>query len=175
MNEGTVLLLAGILLLLAIVTTKFSVRLNVPTLILFVFVGILAGTDVSGLIDFADFEQARLFGTIALVIILFDGGLNTKWRHFKTVLPAALSLATVGVLVTTGLIAGVAHYLLDFSWPMALLIGALIGSTDAAAVFSLLNGRPIDQKVKHTLEAESGTNDPMAVFLTILVAEDNFV
>lgn len=171
MNEGTVLLLAGVLLLLAIVTTKFSVRLNVPTLILFVFVGILAGTDVSGLIDFADFEQARLFGTIALVIILFDGGLNTKWRDFKTVLPAALSLATVGVLVTTGLIAGVAHYLLDFSWPIALLIGALIGSTDAAAVFSLLNGRPIDQKVKHTLEAESGTNDPMAVFLTILFTE----
>ncbi|AFS70608.1 potassium/proton antiporter [Exiguobacterium antarcticum] len=171
MNEGTVLLLAGILLLFAIVTTKFSVRLNVPTLILFVFIGMLAGTDVTGLIDFADFEQARLFGTIALVIILFDGGLNTKWPNFKTVLPAALSLATVGVLVTTGIIALVAHYLLDFSWPFALLIGALIGSTDAAAVFSLLNGRPIDQKVKHTLEAESGTNDPMAVFLTILFTE----
>ncbi|MDI3235453.1 potassium/proton antiporter [Exiguobacterium antarcticum] len=171
MNEGTVLLLAGILLLFAIVTTKFSVRLNVPTLILFVFIGMLAGTDVTGLIDFADFEQARLFGTIALVIILFDGGLNTKWPNFKTVLPAALSLATVGVLVTTGIIALVANYLLDFSWPFALLIGALIGSTDAAAVFSLLNGRPIDQKVKHTLEAESGTNDPMAVFLTILFTE----
>ena len=122
-NEGTVLLLAGTLLLFAIVTTKFSVRLNVPTLILFVFIGMLAGTDVTGLIDFADFEQARLFGTIALVIILFDGGLNTKWPNFKTVLPAALSLATVGVLVTTGIIALVAHYLLDFSWPFDLLIG----------------------------------------------------
>ncbi|WP_393965110.1 potassium/proton antiporter [Exiguobacterium sp. S22-S28] len=171
MNEATVLLLAGILLLLAIITTKFAVRLNVPTLILFVFVGILAGTDVTGWIDFADFEQARLFGTIALVIILFDGGLNTRWKNFKPVLPAALSLATTGVLVTTGLIAVVAHYLLDFSWPIALLIGALVGSTDAAAVFSLLNGQSIDQKVKHTLEAESGTNDPMAVFLTILFTE----
>ncbi|ASI35503.1 MULTISPECIES: potassium/proton antiporter [unclassified Exiguobacterium] len=171
MHEGTVLLLAGILLLLAIITTKFSFRLNVPTLILFVFVGILAGTDVAGWIAFSDFEQARLFGTIALVIILFDGGLNTKWGDFRQVLPAALSLATVGVVITTGLIALVAHFILDFSWPMALLVGALVGSTDAAAVFSLLSGRPVDEKVKHTLEAESGTNDPMAVFLTILFTE----
>ncbi|HAB32723.1 MAG TPA: potassium/proton antiporter, partial [Exiguobacterium sp.] len=168
MEEGTILFVAGTLLLIAIITTKFAVRLNVPTLILFVVVGIVAGSDVSGIINFGDFEQARLYGTMALVLILFDGGLHTKWTHFRKILPAALSLATIGVLATTGIIAFVAHYLLDFSWPVALLIGALVGSTDAAAVFSLLSGRPVDAKVKHTLEAESGTNDPMAVFLTIL-------
>ncbi|WP_312452638.1 potassium/proton antiporter [Exiguobacterium sp.] len=168
MEEGTILFIAGTLLLIAIITTKFAVRLNVPTLILFVVVGIIAGSDVSGIINFGDFEQARLYGTMALVLILFDGGLHTKWTHFRKILPAALSLATIGVLATTGIIAFVAHYLLDFSWSVALLIGALVGSTDAAAVFSLLSGRPVDAKVKHTLEAESGTNDPMAVFLTIL-------
>lgn len=168
MEESTMLFLAGALLLVAIVTTKFAVRLNMPTLILFVIIGIVAGSDVTGWIDFADFEQARLFGTMALVLILFDGGLHTQWSHFRPILPAALSLATIGVLATTAIIALVTHILLDFTWPVALLIGALVGSTDAAAVFSLLSGRPVDRKVKHTLEAESGTNDPMAVFLTIL-------
>lgn len=162
-----IVFILSILLIVGVLTAKFSSRLGVPSLVLFILVGM-------GLNRFFYFDNVKLttlVGTIALVIILFDGGINTKWKDMKKVIVPAGSLATVGVLLTTVIMGAFAKYILGFSWLEGLLVGAIVGSTDAAAVFAALGERNIRFKLKTTLEAESASNDPMAIFLTVSLIE----
>lgn len=165
------IMLFSFLLLLGVMTAKFSTRVGVPALVLFMFLGMILGSDVLGLIYFDNANVAQLIGVLALVIILFEGGLQTEWKSVKKVAGPSLSLATLGVLLTTSLVAVGAKLLLDINWLEAFLIGSIVGSTDASAVFSVLSGKNIKERLTSTLEAESGTNDPMAVFLTLSVIQ----
>ncbi|WP_110113505.1 potassium/proton antiporter [Bacillus sp. CGMCC 1.16541] len=165
------ILLSAILLISGVITTKFSARLGVPALVLFIVVGMVMGSDVLGIIHFDNASIAQTIGVFALVIILFEGGLQTKWSTLRPVIPPALSLATVGVLLTSGIVAVAAKYILGIGWLEAVLFGAIVGSTDAAAVFAVLKGQNVKPRIGATLEAESGSNDPMAVFLTIAMIE----
>jgi cell volume regulation protein A len=162
-----VILLCSILLILGVITTKFSTRLGVPALILFMLVGMIMGSDVLGIIYFDNANIAQLIGVLALIIILFEGGLQTKWQTVRKVAAPSLTLATVGVLLTTSIVAIGVKVIVGIDWVEAFLVGAIVGSTDAAAVFSILSGQNVKEKLSSTLEAESGTNDPMAVFLTL--------
>ncbi|MBM7707473.1 cell volume regulation protein A [Chryseomicrobium aureum] len=153
----------SILLIVGVATTKFSSRLGLPSLVLFIGVGMIA----SQYIYFDNAKITQLVGILALIVILFEGGMQTKWRTMRTVLPAATSLATIGVLLTTVGIGVVAKFVLGLSWLEGMLFGAIVGSTDAAAVFAVLGNKNIKPNITSTLEVESGTNDPMAVFLTI--------
>jgi potassium/hydrogen antiporter len=166
------LVLFGALLVAAsIVASAVSARLGAPLLLVFLVLGMLAGEDGPGGYRFDDIYTAQLVGSIALAIIIFDGGLRTRREVFRVALWPAISLATLGVLLTTLTVGLFAAWLLGLSWMQGLLIGAIIGSTDAAAVFSLLHtaGTEIKQRVAATLEIESGSNDPMAIFLTTLL------
>jgi cell volume regulation protein A len=169
---ATALLLAtlGLLLLLSIAFSRATARVPVPLAFVFVVVGILAGSEGIGGIVFEDYGAAFRLGTVALALILFDGGLNTTFRHVRKVLAPAGLLATVGVVLTAGAVAAAARAL-GFPWEYALLLGAVVSSTDAAAVFGVLKGSGIRlrARVSHTLEVESGINDPMAVILTMLL------
>jgi potassium/hydrogen antiporter len=171
---ATALLLAtlGLLLLLSIAFSRATARVPVPLAFVFVLVGILAGSEGIGGIAFTDYGAAFRLGTMALALILFDGGLNTPMSAVRKAGAAAGVLATVGVVATAALMAVVAHAL-AFPWPYALLLGAVVSSTDAAAVFGVLKGSGIRLKhrVGRTLELESGLNDPMAVILTMLLTE----
>ena len=171
---ATALLLAtlGLLLLLSIAFSRATARVPVPLAFVFVMVGILAGSEGIGRIAFADYGTAYRLGTMALALILFDGGLNTPFSAVKKGASAAGVLATLGVVATAALVAVVAHAL-TFPWPYALLLGAVVSSTDAAAVFGVLKGSGIRlrHRVGRTLELESGLNDPMAVILTMLLTE----
>ncbi|GAE33310.1 potassium/proton antiporter [Halalkalibacter akibai] len=166
-NTDYIILMAALLLIAGVVTAKFSTRLGVPALVLFMLVGMLAGSDGIGFIYFDNAKYAQLIGILALVIILFEGGLQTKWSTVKPVTIPALSLATFGVLITSAVVATAAKFILDVTWLEAFLFGAIVGSTDAAAVFAGLKNVNLKERLGATLEAESGTNDPMAVFLTI--------
>ncbi len=163
------LLAAAGLLLLSVLASKFSDRFGIPLLLIFMVIGMLAGSDGPGGIYFDDPVIAQYVGVIALAIILFSGGLDTTWKNIRPVLREGISLATLGVLVTALVVSVFAHWVLDFSWLTSFLLGAIVSSTDAAAVFSILRARGITlkQRVRSILELESGSNDPMAVFLTI--------
>jgi potassium/hydrogen antiporter len=164
---GGLLFLISVMLIIGVLATKFSSRLGLPALILFLVGGIL----LNQIIYFEDVQLTQFIGTLALIIILFDGGTQTKWGKIRPVLGPASSLATLGVFITT-LITGVAAmYILDFSLLEGLLLGAIVGSTDAAAVFSVLGNKNFNKRLTATLEAESGSNDPMAVFLTVTLIE----
>lgn len=163
------LLVAGVLLLCSVLSSKASARLGIPALVLFLGIGMLAGSEGFGGIYFDDAYFAKNLGIIALVFILFAGGLDTQWRHLKPVLVPGLALATVGVAVTAALTAAFAFHCLSFTWNEALILGAVVASTDAAAVFGILRAQALRLRGHLTplLELESGSNDPMAVFLTI--------
>ncbi len=163
------ILIGAVLVLLSVLASTIAERTGAPLLFVFLGIGMLAGEDGPGQIPFGDFQAAYLVGTMALAVILFDGGLRTRYETFRVGLWPAVSLASVGVVLTTLIVGYGASYLLGLGLMEGLLIGAIIGSTDAAAVFSLLHaaGMRLKQRVGATLEIESGCNDPMAVFLTL--------
>lgn len=162
-------LAAGLLLIAGVLASKTSARFGVPSLLLFLGVGMLAGSDGVGGIEFDDFELTRSFGIVALAFILYSGGLSTQFRAIRPVLREGIALATVGVVITAALLGWTASTLLDLPLEQGLLLGAIIASTDAAAVFSILRSRGvrIPDRLSSTLELESGSNDPAAVFLTV--------
>lgn len=163
------ILLGGVLLIVGIVSSKFSARLGLPVLVLFLAVGMLAGEDGFGRIEFDNFVTAHAIGTVALAIILFDGGLQTRTAALRLAWRPAAVLATFGVLVTAGVTGLAAWWLLDTSLLVGLLLGSIVASTDAAAVFSVLRSQGVQLRARlaATLEIESGSNDPMAIFLTL--------
>jgi potassium/hydrogen antiporter len=163
-------LLAGAsLVFISVLAGVLSARIGFSFLLVFLLVGSLAGEDGPGGFAFDDFRLSFWVGNVALAVILLDGGLRTHINTFRTGLRPSLLLATLGVMLCTAITGAAAHWLLDLSWPLALLVGAIVGSTDAAAVFSLLksSGVRLNERVAATLEIESGMNDPMAVYLTL--------
>ena len=158
----------SLLLLLGILASKLSSRLGIPAMVLFLAVGMLAGSEGPGGIHFDDPHLVQSLGVLALAYILFAGGLDTNWRLVSPVIRDGLALSTVGVGTTALLVGWFVHAVLDFSWLEGLLLGAIVSSTDAAAVFAVLRSRNVklQGELKPLLELESGSNDPMAVFLT---------
>ncbi|MCU0926263.1 MAG: potassium/proton antiporter [Hydrogenophaga sp.] len=163
------LLVAAALVFISVLAGVVSARAGFSFLLVFLLAGVLAGEDGPGGLVFDDFRLSFWVGNVALAVILLDGGLRTEFNTFRTGLKPSLLLATVGVLVCAGITGVAARWLLDLPWPLALLVGAIVGSTDAAAVFSLLksSGVKLNERVAATLEIESGMNDPMAVYLTL--------
>lgn len=157
------------LLFISIIASKTSFRFGIPALILFLIVGMLAGSDGPGGIYFNDPKVAQFLGTVALIFILFSGGMETKIESIRPVLKDGISLATLGVLLTAILVGLFSMLILHFNVYEGLLLGAIVSSTDAAAVFSILRSRNLGLKgnLRPLLEFESGSNDPMAYFLTI--------
>lgn len=164
-----ILLWASALLLAAVVASKASGRLGIPSLLLFLAIGMLAGEEGPGGIPFDDARLSQSLGVVALAFILFAGGLETELRVVRERIWQALSLSTVGVLLTAALVGAFSHWLLSISWLEGMLLGSIVSSTDAAAVFSVLRSRGTGLKggIRPLLELESGSNDPMAVFLTV--------
>ena len=167
------LLLAGLLLFVSVLGSTVSTRLGLPLLLLFLVVGMLAGEDGPGGIMFSDFTTATLVGQLALAVILLDGGLRTRTETFRVALRPAAVLATWGVVATAVPLGLFATWLLDVDWRLGMLLAAIVGSTDAAAVFALLrnSGVRLNQRVKATLEIESGANDPMAILMVTMLVE----
>lgn len=168
-----IILMSAMLIIFGILSSKVSARVGLPVLVLFLIVGMLAGEDGPGGIEFDNAQIAHALGSLALAIILFDGGLQTPITSIKQVWKPASVLATLGVLITSAITGAAAAYILNAPLFYGLLIGAIVGSTDAAAVFSLLRnaGIYINPRLKSTLEVESATNDPMAIFLTVGLLE----
>ena len=168
-----VILLGALLVLTGILSSLVAMRFGAPLLFVFLLVGMLAGESGPGGIRFDDVRSTYIVGSIALALILFDGGLRTRFATFRNVLGPAVTLATVGVVLTALLTAPVAKLMLGMNWIEAMLVGAVVASTDAAAVFFLLHARGLRlrPRVAATLEVESGSNDPFAVFLTIVLVQ----
>jgi cell volume regulation protein A len=167
------MLFGGALFIISILASTLSPRMGMPILLVFLIIGMLAGEDGFLGLQFQNVKAAYFMGTLALAVILFDGGLRTEIHLFRVGLRPALSLATIGVVITVGICGALAAWILGLSWVHGLLLGAIVGSTDAAAVFSVLTmqGLALKSRVGATLEIESGLNDPMAVFLTIMLVE----
>lgn len=168
-----VLLIGATVMFAGILFAAFSSRFGIPFLLIFLVVGMLAGEDGPGGIHFDDHRLSFLVANLSLAVILLDGGLRTKLTSFKSALRPSLALATIGVVATAVMVGFFAAWVLDLDWRLGLLLGAIVGSTDAAAVFALLraSGTTLNDRVATTLEVESGINDPMAVFLTVTMIE----
>src|SRR6478735_6437578 len=167
------ILLGAVLVMAGILSSLLALRFGAPLLLMFLFIGMLAGDSGPGQVRFDDVRTTYLVGSVALALILFDGGLKTRLQSIRAVLAPSMVLATIGVLLTALITAPVARYVLDLNWTEALLLGAVVASTDAAAVFLLVHtqGLRLRPRVGATLEAESGTNDPFAIFLTLMLVE----
>ena len=167
------ILLGAALVMAGILSSLLALRFGAPLLLVFLFIGMLAGDSGPGQLRFDDVRTTYLVGSVALALILFDGGLRTRFQSIRAVLAPSMALATIGVLLTALVTAPVAKYVLDLNWTEALLVGAVVASTDAAAVFLLVHaqGLRLRPRVGATLEVESGTNDPFAVFLTLMLVE----
>src|SRR5438270_3364338 len=167
------ILLGAVLVLAGILSSLLALRFGAPLLLVFLAIGMLAGDSGPGQLQFDDVRTTYLVGSVALALILFDGGLRTRFASIRTVLAPSVMLATVGVLLTALITAPFAKYALDLNWSESLLVGAVVASPDAAAVFLLVHtqGLRLRPRVGATLEAESGTNDPFAIFLTLMLVE----
>ncbi|MFE1800924.1 MULTISPECIES: potassium/proton antiporter [unclassified Streptomyces] len=161
------LLICSLVLLVAVAAVRISSRSGLPSLLVYLGIGVAMGQDGIGDVHFDSAELTQVIGYAALVVILAEGGLGTKWKEIKPGLPAASSLAIVGVSVSVGVTATAAHYLIGLEWRQALIIGAVVSSTDAAAVFSVLRKVPLPSRVTGILEAESGFNDAPVVILVV--------
>lgn len=165
----SILLACSVLLILSVLASRISSSFGVPSLLLFLGIGMLAGSEGPGGIAFENYPIAFAIGSVCLALIIFDGGMRTSWKSVRPVLPLGVSLSVVGTVVT-GLSTGAfAHYFLKLSWLEGLLLGAIVSSTDAAAVFSVLRARSLALKgnLKQVLEFEAGSNDPVAIFMAI--------
>lgn len=165
----SILLVSSLLLIFSVLSSRISSKFGVPALLLFLGIGMLAGSEGPGQIDFDNYPLSFAIGSVCLAIIIFDGGLQTSWKSVRPVLPLGISLSFLGTVVTgisTGLFA---HYALNLSLIEGLLLGAIVSSTDAAAVFNILGAKSLALKgsLKQTLEFEAGSNDPVAIFLTV--------
>ncbi|MFF7213263.1 potassium/proton antiporter [Streptomyces sp. NPDC008238] len=168
LNE--LLLVCALVLLIAVVAVRLSSRSGLPSLLLYLGIGVAIGQDGLG-VAFDNAELTQVLGYAALVVILAEGGLGTQWREIKPAVPAAAVLATLGIAVSVGITAAAGHYLVGLDWRQALLIGAVVSSTDAAAVFSVLRRVPLPSRVTGVLEAESGFNDAPVVILVVAFSE----
>ena len=165
----TILLWVAVLIFVSAVSSKLSDRFAIPTLLLFLVIGMLAGSEGIGGLHFDNAQLAKSIGVIALIFIIFSGGLDTNWKDTRAVAWPGVALSTLGVLLTAVITGLCAVYILKFSFLEGMLLGSIVSSTDAAAVFSILRSKRISlkQPLKPLLEFESGSNDPMAVFLTV--------
>lgn len=161
------ILLVGGILAASVAMAFISSRAHLPVLVAFLGLGMVLGSDGIGGIDYSDAHLTRQVGIVGLGLILYEGGLQTSWRRLREVAVPAALLSTVGVLVTAGITGLAARWIFDLKWLEALLLGAVVASTDAAAVFATLRSTHIGRRVARTLEAESGVNDPMAIALTV--------
>jgi cell volume regulation protein A len=167
MEIGLAMLAVGGVLAASVAVALGAAKSGLPALVAFLGLGMLLGSDGPGGIAFDDAQLARQVGVTSLVAILYEGGLSTSWRRLRAVAAPALLLSTVGVFVTAGIAGAAAHGLFDLSWTMSLLLGAVVASTDAAAVFAVLRTTRLRRGLARTLEAESGANDPVAIALTL--------
>lgn len=163
------ILIFGLLIVAGTFLSKISTRIGLPVLLVFLGVGMLAGSDVLGLIVFSDYQAASDFANIALIFILFDSGFNTKKSNLKKYSGPSLTLATAGIIITALCLGVLIHFLLRLDWLLSLLIGSIISSTDAAAVMTIMREKPVKAHVSSTLEIESAANDPMAILLTVFM------
>lgn len=168
-SAGNILLIGSLLLLVSVMAGRTLRRLGVPTLIFFLIIGILAGSEGIGGIHFDNASFAQFIGIFALIFILFSGGLDTNWESIKPVLWKGIALSTIGVVLTAFAVGVFVHFVFGFTLAEGMLLGSVISATDAAAVFSILRSKGIGLKgyLRPLLELESGSNDPMAYFLTI--------
>ncbi|MEX0769658.1 MAG: potassium/proton antiporter [Balneolaceae bacterium] len=169
MTISIILLTSATLILISVYSSKLSMRYGIPALLIFLAVGMIFGSDGLNVVHFADYELAQSLGIIALIYILFSGGLDTKWDKIRPIVVPGILLSTIGVLVSSLIVGYFASLILRVSLLEGILLGAIISSTDAAAVFSVLRSKSIGFKhqLRELMEFESGTNDPMAIFLTI--------
>ena len=166
---SNIVLGVSLVILLCVVSEKFSYKIGIPALIFFMFIGMLAGSDGVLKIKYENFSQAEMICSIGLIFIMFDGGFNTNWKHAKPYVVKSVSLSTIGVVLTAGISLLCFHYLLQLSWQESFLLSAVLASTDAASVFAILKSNNLDLKegTSSILEVESGSNDPVAYLLTI--------
>jgi len=170
---NVVVLAVTALLLIAVAAVRLSTRAGLPTLLLYLGLGVLVGEAGLGL-QFEDAQLTQVVGLLLLAIIIAEGGLTTRWEVIRPVLGPSLLLATLGVALSVAVTAAVTYALLDVDLRTALLLGAVVGSTDAAAVFSVLRRFPLQRRLRATLEAESGSNDPLAIILVTLIVSDGW-
>lgn len=168
-----IILILSTLVILSVLMSKLGDNTGTPALLIFIAIGMITGSDVLGIIYFDNVKVTQYISVISLVVILFGGGLNTNWKYVKESSKSAAVLATLGVIITTFISGLFIHYIFELDIYYSLLIGSIISSTDAAAVFSILKGKNLKLKgsLKPLLELESGSNDPMAIFLTLTFIE----
>jgi potassium/hydrogen antiporter len=166
-HDAELILVAGALLAAGIGGALLAERMRIPGLLLFLGLGMLAGSEGIGGIEFSDTELARTLGTIALVLILFEGGLTAGWPEIRPVLGTAVSLATVGTVVTAAIAGLAAHWIFELSMLEGMLVGAAVAATDSAAIFAVLRRSTLEKRLARSLEGESGMNDPVALLLVI--------
>lgn len=164
-------LIAAVILIAIILVARIANKWRVPLVVISLFAGILFGSDIAGLVYFDDFVMARQIADFALVFILFIGGFGTKAERLQLVLAPSMILATLGVIITAAVTGVSLHFILKFNLSTAILIGCIIASTDAAAVFSILRSRSLNKKLSSVVEIESATNDPMAIILTSIAVQ----
>jgi cell volume regulation protein A len=165
------LAIGALVVLVAAVALRLADRLGLPSLLLYLALGLVLGEGGPGNIEFEDVQLTQTLGVAALIVILAEGGLTTRWADVRRAIGPGIALSTIGVVVSVAVVAAVAVWLLDFSWPLAVLLGAVVTSTDAAAVFATLRRLPLPRRMAAALEVESGLNDAPVILLVLAMSE----